>query len=78
MAVTDLVTYLTRSLVDEPESVEIREVAGERGAVIEVSVAPDDVGKVIGRRGRIVQAIRTLAKAAAAGEGRRVQVEIIE
>ena len=78
MAVTDLVTYLTRSLVDDPEAVEVREVAGERSAVIEVSVAPDDVGKVIGRRGRIVQAIRTVAKAAAAGEGRRVQVEIIE
>jgi len=78
VAVTDLVTYLARSLVDEPEAVEVREVAGEKTAIIEVSVASDDVGKVIGRRGRIVQAIRTVAKAAAAREGRRVQVEIVE
>ncbi len=78
MAVTDLIGYVTRTLVDDPDAVEIREVAGERSAIVEVRVAPDDIGKVIGRRGRIVQAIRVVAKAAAAREGQRVEVEIIE
>ncbi len=78
MPITELVTYLTKALVDDPDSVAVREVSGERSLIVEIGVAPDDIGKVIGRRGRIVQAIRTVAKAAAAREGRRVEVEIIE
>ncbi len=78
MPVAELVEYLARSLVDDPDSVEVNEVAGERSAVVEVSVAPDDIGKIIGRNGRIVGAIRTVVKAAAAKEGRRVEVEILE
>ncbi|MFO7941834.1 MAG: KH domain-containing protein [Bacillota bacterium] len=78
MLVAELVEYLARSLVDDPNSVEVNEVAGERSAVVEVSVAPDDIGKIIGRNGRIVGAIRTVVKAAAAKEGRRVEVEILE
>jgi len=78
MAVKDLVQYITESLVDEPEAVEVREVAGERSAIIEINVSPSDIGKIIGKRGRIVHAIRTVAKASAAKEGKRVEVEIIE
>ena len=78
MAVRDLVRFITESLVDEPEAVDVREVSGERSAIIEISVAPDDIGKVIGKRGRIVHAIRTVAKASAARERKRVEVEIIE
>ncbi len=76
--VRDLVHYITRSLVDEPEAVEVSEITGERSAIIEISVASADIGKVIGKRGRIVHAIRTVAKAAAAKEGKRVEVEIVE
>ncbi|MFP4200907.1 MAG: KH domain-containing protein [Clostridia bacterium] len=78
MPVGELIEYLARSLVDDPDSVEVKEVAGERSAVLEISVAEDDIGKIIGRNGRIVGAIRTVAKAAAAKEGRRVEVEILE
>ncbi|MFO8060039.1 MAG: KH domain-containing protein [Bacillota bacterium] len=78
MAVSELVKYIARSLVDEPEAVNVSEVTGERTAIIEISVAPDDIGKIIGKRGRIVHAIRTVAKAAAARSGKRVEVEIIE
>ncbi len=78
MGTVELVRYLTKALVDEPEAVEVREVAGERSSIIEITVAPDDIGKVIGKRGRIVHAIRTVAKAAAAREDKRVEVEIME
>lgn len=74
----DLVEYLAKSLVDQPEAVEVSEVSGERSVVLEIKVAPDDMGKIIGKHGRIVKAIRTVAKAAATKEGKRVEVEIIE
>ncbi len=74
----ELVEHLVKALVDEPERVEVNEIAGEKSVIIEVKVAPDDMGKVIGKQGRIVRAIRTVAKAAAAKEGKRVEVEIIQ
>ncbi len=74
----ELVEYLAKSLVDQPEAVEVSEVSGERSVVLEIKVAPDDMGKIIGKHGRIVKAIRTVAKAAATKEGKRVEVEIIE
>jgi hypothetical protein len=73
-----LVELLTKGVVDQPDAVSVRASERDRMLVIEVSVAPDDVGKVIGRRGRIVGAIRTLAKSAAARDGRRALVEIVE
>lgn len=73
----ELVELLTRALVDNPDEVQVREVDDNRELVVEVRVAPDDVGKVIGRQGRIVRAIRTVVKAAAAREGKRVVVEIM-
>lgn len=75
--VKTLVEVLCRALVDEPDAVQVTEVDGEHGTVIEVRVAPGDVGKVIGRQGRVAKAIRTLAKAAAAKVQKRVVVEFL-
>ena len=71
-----LVELVTRALVDHPEAVEVRQMDDARATVIEVFVSPDDVGKVIGRGGRVIKAIRTLARAAATQSGKRVTVEI--
>jgi uncharacterized protein len=74
----DLVEFLARALVDEPGAVEVEEFEENGDIVLEISVAEDDVGRVIGRGGRIANAIRTLAKAAAVREDRRVIVEIVD
>lgn len=74
----DLVEFLTRALVDEPDKVAVEEIEENGDIILEITVAPDDVGRVIGRGGRIAQAIRTLAKAAAVREDRRVIVDILE
>ena len=71
------VEWVARSLVDHPDAVEVREVDGPSSVVVEVRVAPDDLGKVIGRGGRVIKAIRTLARAAATRSGKRVTVEIV-
>lgn len=73
----ELVEIIARSLVDSPEDVDVREVEGEKLIIIEVRVAPDDMGKIIGKQGKIAKSIRTLTKAAAAKEGKRVAVEIL-
>ena len=75
----DLVEFLVRALVDDPEAVRVEELDDGGDIVIEVHVAGDDLGRVIGREGRVANAIRTLAKAAATAQGEgRVLVEIIE
>jgi hypothetical protein len=75
----DLVEFLVRALVDEPDAVRVEELDDNGDIVIEVRVGPDDLGRVIGREGRVANAIRTLAKAAATAQGEgRVLVEIIE
>ncbi|KRT76309.1 MAG: hypothetical protein XU14_C0053G0011 [Armatimonadetes bacterium CSP1-3] len=71
-----LVEFIARELVDHPEAVEVREVEDERGLRLELRVAPEDMGKVIGRQGRIARALRTVVKAASLRTGRRVTVEI--
>lgn len=73
----ELVELLTKSLVDNPENVEVKETAGDSIAIFEVTVAQDDVGKIIGKEGRIANAIRAIVKAAAAKQGKRVTIEII-
>lgn len=73
----DLVELIAKSLVDNPEMVEVTQIEGEKSVIIELRVAPDDMGKVIGKQGKIAKSIRALAKAAAAKEGKRVVVEII-
>ena len=75
--VRGLVEFLVKGLVDQPGAVVVRASERDRMLFVEVRVAPGDVGKVIGRRGRIVGAIRALAKAAATGD-RRVVVEIVQ
>ncbi|MCR4398392.1 MAG: KH domain-containing protein [Firmicutes bacterium] len=73
----ELVEVLTKALVDHPEMVEVREVEGETSVVIEIKVAPDDVGKVVGRQGRIARALRSVVRALAAREAKRASVEIL-
>lgn len=73
----ELVEYIAKALVDNPESVSVNQVEGEQSIILELKVDSDDMGKVIGKQGRIAKAIRTVVKAAAAKEGKRVVVEII-
>ncbi len=73
----ELVEVIARSLVDNPDEVKVNEVAGEQSIILELRVAPEDMGKVIGKQGRIAKAIRTVVKAAAIKEEKRVVVEII-
>ena len=73
----ELVEILAKALVDHPEQVEVNEVVGEQSIILELKVAQDDMGKVIGKQGRIAKAIRTVVKAEAIKEEKRVVVEII-
>lgn len=74
----ELVEYLVRSIVESPDDVEIEEYEEEGELVLEIKVADDDLGRVIGREGRVAKAIRTIARAAGAREDRRVSVDIVE
>jgi hypothetical protein len=74
----DFVMYVTKALVDEPEKVEVSEVDGERSIILELKVAQQDLGKVIGKHGRTAHALRVLLGAIAAKEGKRAVLEIIE
>ena len=74
----ELVEYLTRALVEHPDEVQVDEVGSDDDIVLEIRVAEGDLGRVIGRSGRVANAIRTVAKAAGARDGRRVMVEILE
>ncbi|WP_326908925.1 KH domain-containing protein [Sedimentibacter sp. MB31-C6] len=74
----ELVEYIAKSLVDNPDLVTVTEVEGSQSLIIELKVAPDDMGKVIGKQGRIAKAIRTVVKAAATKDNKRVIVEIIQ
>jgi uncharacterized protein len=75
---TEIVEYLARRLVDEPDAVHVEEVEREGATVILLHVAKDDVGKVIGRQGRIARALRTVVRASAGRSSRRVLLEIVE
>jgi hypothetical protein len=74
----DLVEFLARSVVAEPDAVSVEEFDEDGELVLEVRVAEDDLGRVIGKDGRVAKAIRTVARAAGARQGRRVTVEIVE
>jgi predicted RNA-binding protein YlqC (UPF0109 family) len=74
----DLVEFLVRALVDEPDAVKVEEFDEDGDLVLEVSVADDDLGRVIGRGGRIANAIRTVARAVGARDDRRVIVDILD
>ncbi|MCL5779790.1 hypothetical protein P378_18630 [Desulforamulus profundi] len=73
----ELVEILAKALVDQPDKVEVTMVEKERSVVIELRVAPEDMGKVIGKQGRIARAIRSVVKAAATKQRKKVVVEII-
>jgi predicted RNA-binding protein YlqC (UPF0109 family) len=75
---TDLVEYLARRLVDDPDAVRVEEVERDGDTVIQLFVAEDDVGKVIGRQGRIARALRTIVRASATRREGRVLLEIVE
>ena len=70
--------YVARSIVDDPDSVVVETSSDRRGVTLRLHVAPDDMGKVIGRRGRVAQAIRTLVRATAAKEGVEANVDIVD
>lgn len=74
----ELLEYIARELVDNPSAVSVRQVEGERAVTLELRVAPDDMGKVIGKQGRIARAIRAVVSAAALKNNVRVMVEIIQ
>ena len=74
----DLLLYIARNLVDDPDSVSVTEVQGDQELTLELRVAPDDMGKVIGRQGRIVKQIRILMRAVAQKKGKKVSVEIMD
>ena len=73
----ELVATIAKSLVDKPEEVEVKEVEGKQAIVIEIKVAHEDIGKIIGKQGRIAKALRTVVKAAATKAGKKVVVEIM-
>ena len=77
-AVREMVEFLVRSLVERPDEVEVTEHHEDDAVVLEVSVAADDLGRVIGRGGRLVNAIRVVTRAAATRSGKRAYVEILE
>lgn len=74
----ELVEFIAKSLVDNPDQVKVNEIEGSQSVIIELRVAPEDMGKVIGKQGRIAKAIRTVVKAAAIKQNKRVVVEIIQ
>ena len=74
----ELIEYLTKALVDNPEEVVVQEVAGEKTTVYELRVGEGDLGKVIGKHGRTIRAIRTILSAAATKQNKRAVLEILE
>lgn len=74
----ELLEYLARSLVDSPDAVEVNVVEDEQLLLLQLRVAQDDMGKVIGKQGRIAKALRTIVKAASVREGKKVMVEILD
>lgn len=74
----ELLEFLAKALVDHPEKVMVNQVDGERSVILELRVSPEDMGKVIGKQGHIAQSIRTIVKAAAMRDGKKVLVEIIQ
>jgi len=74
----DLVEYIAKSLVDDPENVSVSIIEGEKSTILELRVSQEDIGKVIGKHGRIAKAVRTVLSAAASKTGKRVVLEILD
>ena len=74
----ELLLYMAKNLVDDPDAVTVTEIDDEEGKVLELRVAPGDMGKVIGRQGRIAKEIRTIVKTVAQRNGEKITVEIVD
>ena len=74
----EFVAYLIKNMVSHPDLVDIRSMNGESGLLIDIRVAPEDIGKVVGRKGNVIRSLRTLAMSIGARLGRRVHLEIIQ
>ncbi len=74
----ELVEYIAKSLVDDPDKVDVNLIEGEKSTILELRVGDDDVGKVIGKHGRIAKAIRTLLSASSTKTGKRIVLEILD
>ncbi len=74
----ELVEYIAKSLVDEPDSVKVNVIEGEKSTILELKVSDGDIGKVIGKHGRIAKAVRTILSASATKSGKRVVLEILD
>lgn len=74
----DLLEFIAREIVDEPDAVEVTETHDERGTLLSLRVAPEDMGKVIGRAGRTARALRTVIRAAGTRSGEHASVEIVD
>jgi predicted RNA-binding protein YlqC (UPF0109 family) len=74
----ELVSYIAKALVDEPDGVEVNLIEGEKSTILELKVADGDIGKVIGKHGRIAKAVRTILSAAGTKTGKRVVLEILD
>jgi uncharacterized protein len=74
----ELVEYIAKSLVDHPDAVEVKEIQGTAAIIIELRVSESDMGRVIGKRGRVVNAMRALVEVIAAREGKRVTLEVVD
>jgi len=73
----DFIAYLIKNLVDQPDFVDVQVFDGQQGTVVEIRVSSDDVAKVVGRQGRTIKSLRTIAMTVGARFGRRVRVELI-
>jgi predicted RNA-binding protein YlqC (UPF0109 family) len=74
----ELIDYIAKSLVDDPSQVRVDEIEGSTSVVLELHVAPEDMGRIIGKKGRVANAMRTLLRVAAAKQGKRATLEIVE
>ena len=74
----ELVSYVAKALVDEPDEVEVNMIEGEKSTILELKVAASDIGKVIGKHGRIAKALRTILSASTTRNGKRVVLEILD
>ena len=73
----DFVSYLIKNLVNQPDAVDIRLIENEQGTLVEIRVSPEDIAKVVGRQGRTIKSLRTIAMSIGARFGRRVRLEVI-
>jgi hypothetical protein len=74
----ELIEYIAKSLVDDPSQVRVDEIEGTTSVVLELRVASEDMGRIIGKKGRVADAMRTLVRVVAAKQGKRVTLEIVE